>query len=187
MSVKHLLTKYFVIFFLCISVGGTANEATPPKGFVWQDLELTGGKLLKPNNWHFREAHGNEQLRWTVSKEDPDKRNGGYDTGVAVNVIPQVENSENVAKQLVNQILKKGEVLRTCGPEQVGNMFRACIELIESHQNGKEYHVLYTIMWWSNSSMIAYTSAGTFTNKWNKYRDTFDVMSVVELVSAKSQ
>ena len=42
-------------------------------------------------------------------------------------------------------------------------------------------------MWWSNSSMIAYTSAGTFTNKWKKYQDTFDVMSVVELVSAKSQ
>lgn len=181
------MIRNLVLLFLFFPVTCFAGEASAPKGFVWQPLELTGGRVLKPKKWYFAEAHQEEQLRWTISKEDPVKNNGGYDTGVAINVIPQVEDSENVSRQLVNQILKKGKLLSTCGPEQVGEMFRACIELLELHSSGKEYHVLYTIMWWPNSPMVAYTSSGTPSNKWKKYQETFDTMSVVELVSARKQ
>jgi hypothetical protein len=181
------MTRLWVslLFFMALpSFGGLVA----PAGFSVQTLDITKGSALKPDGWFYSQHHrARKYLRWVISKEDAEKANGAYETGVAINLMLGFTektgmNSEQLAKDLISQITSYGEIIRQCEPEKIGDMFRVCVEKIEENESGNTYHVMYTFMWWPSAEMVAYTSAGTKPEMWSTYSKTFDTMSVIEVV-----
>jgi len=178
---KYLIFSIFISF----AVTGYSEESAVPKGFKWQALEITGGRLLMPEDWHFMEAHrAMESLRWIASKEDAKTKHGAYDTGFSVNLMSGYKTSSKaLIEKLAAQISAGGQVVSDCKEQQIGNMYRICIEKIEKNQSGKEYHVMYTLMWWKDVKLVAYTSAGTPVALWKDYQPVFNKMSEVDVIN----
>lgn len=175
-----------VLILFVLSFLAYPEDLAPPKGFVWHDLKLTGGRALKPSKWHFTEAHRSaNSLRWIISKENTAKNDGLYTTGFSINLMSGYKGtSEQLAKKLIAQISSYGNVLSDCKPQHIGTMTRVCVEKVEQGgDEGEMYHVMYTFMWWSDQNFVAYTSAGTTPDKWETYQEVFNEMGSLEVVN----
>lgn len=178
------LLSLIILFASSLSYG----ELSAPDGFVIQPLNLTNGSALKPNEWHYSEQHRSKgSLRWVLSKEDSSKENGAYETGVSINLMLGFSekygmSSQELTDKLISQITSYGEIIERCEPEDIGNMKRICIEKLEQNESGNTYHVMYTFMWWPDSELVAYTSAGTTPELWSTHQETFDIMSEIEVI-----
>ncbi|WP_428037085.1 hypothetical protein, partial [Amphritea sp.] len=91
-------------------------------------------------------------------------------------------SSEQLANKLISQISSYEKIITQCEPHRIEGMIRVCVEKIEENQSGNSYHVMYTFMWWPESEMVAYTSAGTKPELWDSYSSIFDTMAEIEVV-----
>lgn len=174
----------------CLSLLLAANivrgKENVPDGFVIQDMEPTGGRILRPNGWFYSESHTDESLMWTISREDTDGGKKPYDTGVRIHAFLGVkeaigESPEAYIRQYFEQKRTAAdEIHKTCDPEDQGGFTSVCLEVSEGG-----YRVLY-FMYWSNAQDVAVVSiSGAKKEDWSKYAETFKEMSTFELVDAK--
>ncbi|MBV9849048.1 MAG: hypothetical protein JO250_05090 [Armatimonadetes bacterium] len=134
---------------------GGASAETPPTEFVTQVLEPTGGKILRPKDWFYREYHRNPNFHWTLSREEPSEGRP-YTTGVRIQTFMDVkEGTGKTAEQFILDLVaarkeKAAKVIKTCGETDQGLFTRTCLETEEG-----PYHVLYSLFWGSSGMDIA--------------------------------
>jgi TonB family protein len=161
-------------------------EATPTE-FVTQVMEPTGGKVSRPKDWHYAEAHRGPTYMWTVSREDTEGGKKRYITGVRIQVFSGLkEGAKKTAKQFILDFVegKKKEadkVVSTCEPKDQGLFTRVCLETEEG-----PFHILYSCFWGSNDlDVAAVTISGTTKELWEVYSPAFDKMTAIEIIDMK--
>jgi len=188
-SRMRVLATVILLFIFNFSF---ADISAPP-GFSIQTLNLTNGQALKPDGWFYSEQHRSQSsLRWVISKEDAREADGAYDVGISINLMLGFSektgmSSEQLSQSLISQITSYGEIIAQCEPQFVGGMKRVCVEKFEINKLGKKYHVMYTFMWWPNKEFVAYTSAGSPPELWEKYQSTFNTMNEIEVIGVLDQ
>ena len=164
----------------------TCQELVPP-GFVVQMLEPTGGKLVRPETWHYRERHGSSQYGWIASREDPD--DGPYLVGVRVQVLAFVEeNTGKSGPEFVESFLsgkrRSAIVVSECPERSAGFFMRKCIETIEppSFPSFVPFRVMHSLFYKPGLDMVAVSVAGSPIYEWQLHTDIFDAMSHIEII-----
>jgi hypothetical protein len=158
---------------------------TAPSKFVVQVLEPTGGKIERPSEWFYAEAHGGPVYRWTLSREDT-SGNRPYTTGVKIQAFTGVKQgtgktAKEFALEFAEAKKKESKVIRSCPEVNQGLFTRTCLETEEG-----PHRILYSLFWGSNGLDIAVISiAGTTKELWQTYSSTFDRMSSFELIDMK--
>jgi hypothetical protein len=157
-----------------------------PEGYVVETLNPIGGKLLRPKDWFFAEAHRAKVLMWTASREDISK-SGKYETGVRIQVLMEIKkNTGKSPKEFILDFVeskKKGaaKVIETCPEKDQGMFTRICLQTEEG-----PYRILYSLFWGNKDLDMAVVSiSGTTKEQWETYAPVFDTMSAFELMSAK--
>lgn len=160
--------------------------AATPEEFVTQVMEPTGGKILRPKDWFYREAHEGPKYSWTLSREDVEGE-GHYDTGFRIQCFNKVKEGTGLtAKEFVMKFVqgkKEGEaqVLAECEPKDQGLFTRMCLETEEG-----PFHILYSLFWGSDDMDVAVIAiAGTPRELWDVYAPTFQKMGTFELIDMK--
>ena len=161
----------------------TPGDALAPPGFVNQILEPLGGRILRPKDWYYAEAHEGPTYRWTISKEDMSKR-GGYTTGARIQMFVGVkEHTGATAKEFITSIMEQRRreaqrVIDGCKPQDMGLFTRICLETEEG-----PHHILYSLYWGRNELDIAVVAMfGTTKELWNTYSSTWTKMNHFELI-----
>lgn len=177
-----------VLSLLVISLATTAC-AEPPRddSFVTQVLEPTGGKIVRPNDWYYAEAHRGPVYTWTISAEDT-TGNRPYETGVKIQTFVGVEKAagKTAEKFLADFVAsKKSEegvtAITTCDKTKRGLFSRICLETEEG-----DSHIMYSLFWGNNGLDIAVVViAGTTKELWDTHAPTFRKMDEFELVDMK--
>lgn len=164
----------------------SAFGQTSPTELITQVLEPTGGKILRPIGWFYKEGHHGPVYMWTLSREDTSK-NGSYTTGVRIQTFVGVKNGTGKSgKQFVLDFVaaKKKEaakVIETCAEQDQGLFTRICLETEEG-----PYHILYSLFWGSKGlDVVVISIAGTTKERWNTYSSTFEKMSAFELIDMR--
>lgn len=176
---KTLFTVIILTF--CASVFADA----PTTEFVTQILEPTGGKILRPKDWFYVEGHRGMVYMWTLSREDS-SGNKPYTTGVRIQTFVGVkQRTGKTAKQFILDFVaakkKDARIIKSCDETNQGLFTRICLETEEG-----PYQILYSLFWGSNNMDIAVVSiAGTKKELWGTYSQTFEKMSVFELIDMK--
>jgi hypothetical protein len=154
-----------------------------PEGFVEQILEPTGGKLLRPKDWFYKEGHSEHAFMWTLSKEDTKDGNGSYDTGVRIQVFinPQ-ERTDKSAETHARGFLEKkkkeaGKVHRVIEQVEQELFTRIGLETEEG-----DYRILYSVFWNNKMDLFVVSISGAKAGDWEKYTKTFDTMSEMTLI-----
>ncbi len=151
-----------------------------PVEFVTQVLEPTGGKILRPKDWHYSEGHNRFGYVWTLSREDLSKCDS-YTTGFRIQVIVPVTVATGMPAQqfvLGFSAHKKDEGARIIGMrDQVdqGLFTRIGLETEEGR-----YHILYSLFWGNNMDVAIITTAGTTRELCAIYAPIFDRMVAFE-------
>ncbi len=170
---------------LTVVVASSACADIPPNEFVTQVLEPTGGKIVRPKDWFYSEAHSGRVYRWTLSRENT-AGNQPYTTGVRIQTFVGVqEGSGKTAKQFVLDFVtakkKTAKVLSDCSETDQGLFTRICLETEEG-----AFHILYSLFWGSSGMDVAVISiAGTSRELWQTYAPVFDKMGSFELIDMK--
>ena len=183
--------KNLVVVLIIYSFISNSVLAQAPPNFVNQVLEPTGGKLLKPDSWHYMERHrAANSLYWVVSKEDPTT---GYDTGLAIQFMIGIKEGtglspEAFTKNRIEQIMSATSVIQLCPQDEVGEFSRICLK-IEETQNREgipnNFTVLYSFFWSDSLDSVGITIAGSPSKTWSQYSEIFHVMNKVELIDPK--
>ena len=168
------------------SSGQSAGEAATaePVRFVTQVLEPTGGKILRPEKWHYAEGHKGPTLMWTLSSEDSTK--GPYVTGVRIQAFMRVKSgtgqtAEEFLRAFVAQKRKSADkVVSTCAAQDQGLFTRICLETEEG-----EHHILYSLFWGTRIDVAIVSISGTTKSLWPVYSPVFKEMSSFELIDMK--
>jgi hypothetical protein len=174
----------FIGAAMSLSCASVAAQTAPSK-FVVQILEPTGGKIERPSEWFYTEAHGGPVYRWTLSREDT-SGNRPYTTGVRIQAFVGVRQAAGkTAKEFVLQFAeakkREGKIIRSCPEFDQGLFTRTCLETEEGPDR-----ILYSLFWGSNGLDIAVISiAGTTKELWQTYSPTFNRMSNFELIDMK--
>ena len=172
---------FIAVFIHSFSVN--AQEMIP-EGFVMQVLEPTGGKIVRPENWFYTASHRGPSYNWILSKEDASK--SGYETGVRIQTLVGVEEGTGKSpKTFVLDFLsqkKKGaqKIHKTCTPSGQDLFTRVCLETEEG-----DFRILYSLFWGNNIDVVVVSIAGTKTELWEVYANTFERMSTFELIDMK--
>ena len=169
-----------------LPLAAASQELIPP-GFVVQVLEPTGGKLVRPEAWYYRERHGSSQYGWILSREDPDK--GPYLVGIRVQVLAFVqENTGKTGPEFVESFLsgkrRSSTVVSEC-PERPAVFFmRKCIETIEPPQfpSFVPFRVMHSLFYKPGLDIVGVSVAGAPVYEWHLHTDTFDAMSHIEII-----
>lgn len=158
----------------------------PPEEFVEQVMEPTGGKIQRPKDWFYHEAHDGPKYTWILSKEDL-ARGERYATGFRIECLSNVkEGAGKTAKEFIMDFVKgkkEGEanVLAICDPEDQGLFTRMCLETEEG-----PFHILYSLYWGTNDMDIAIVAiAGAPKELWRVYAPAFKKMGTFELIDMK--
>lgn len=180
MKAMHLFIGV-AMSFSCASIAAQ----TAPSKFVVQILEPTGGKIERPSEWFYAEAHSGPVYRWTLSREDT-SGNRPYTTGVRIQAFIGVkQGAGKTAKEFVLQFAEakkmEGKIIKSCPEFDQGLFTRTCLETEEGPNR-----ILYSLFWGSNDLDIAVISiAGTTKELWQTYSSTFNRMSTFELIDMK--
>lgn len=99
----RIAIRLFAVWMLVTStaLAEAPKLPEPPKGFTWQWCDDVSVGLLRPTGWHFKEHKKNETRAYFITEErieiDSTKENAndkadkyGFDTGLTLNVIPNV-------------------------------------------------------------------------------------------------
>jgi len=178
---KHSLAAALLVF------ATSAFAGTAPTEFVTQILEPTGGKISRPKDWFYVEAHHGPVYDWMLTREDTDGGKKPYTTGVRIQTFTGVkEGTGKSAKQFILDFLasKKKEaakVVKTCESKEQYLFTRICLETEEG-----PHHILYSLFWGNNDLDVAVvTIAGTTKELWSTYEPTFNKMGEFELIDMK--
>jgi hypothetical protein len=172
---------------LCILLAqptSAVEQAKPPREFVTQVLEPTGGKAKRPKSWFYNENHGGPSYTWILSREDASK--GPYTTGIRIQMIAGIKKGTGKSpKQFTLDYVaskkKEAKILKTCGENNQGLFTRVCLETIEG-----PHHILYSLFWGNDVDLVVVTIAGTKKELWDTYANTFDkMMDGFELMDMK--
>lgn len=174
-----LLIGATVLAFAASAVG----EGALATEFVTQVLEPTGGKILRPKDWFYREAHRGPVYIWTLSREDT-SNDQPYTTGVRIQTFVGVnKGTGKTAREFVrdfatSRIRVAAKVINRCGEQDQGLFTRTCLETEEG-----VHHIMYSLFWGSNTLDVAVVViAGTTKELWSTYSSTFEKMSAFELI-----
>jgi hypothetical protein len=188
MQFKHVglpgMNAIFIAIFMSFSCTPVAAQTAPSK-FVVQTLEPTGGKIERPSEWFYAEAHGGPVYRWTISREDT-SGNRPYTTGVRIQAFTGVkQGTGKTAKEFVLEFAAakkmEGKIIRSCPEVDQGLFIRTCLETEEG-----PHRILYSLFWGSHGLDVAVISiAGTTKELWQTYSSTFNRMSTFELIDMK--
>ncbi len=158
-----------------------------PTEFVTQILEPTGGKIQRPIDWHYTEAHKESVYDWMLTREDTDGGKKSYTTGVRIQTFAGItERTGKSANQFLLDFIASKEkeaakIIKSCEPEEQGLFTRVCLETEEG-----PHHILYSLFWGTNDLDIAVVIiAGTTKELWKTYEATFNKMSDFELIDMK--
>lgn len=161
---------------------GAPGDA-PPTEFVSQILEPTGGKLQRPKDWFYAEAHRGPTYMWTISRENA-LGGGPYTTGVRIQVFTGiVGGTGKTAEQFVLDFVaaKQSQAQRVIGTRDAhdqGLFTRIGLETEEG-----PHRILYSLFWGNRGLDMAVVSiAGTTKELWPTYAGTFDRMAAFELM-----
>lgn len=109
------------LFAATIFVVSTATLAAqqdsippPPDGFVWKEMEYVSGRLLIPEDWHWKVERGQQSMNYFASVEDIDV-SGVFKTGMSIWVIRLDEGRDaaDFGRRWVAELAKHGTVLDT--------------------------------------------------------------------------
>lgn len=170
----------------CATAPSKTHASTlAPTNFVLQVLEPTGGKILRPKDWFYKESHSGQYYVWILSREDASK--AAYTTGVKIQTIVGVKKTsgqppkESVQEFLQKKQLTADKVVNDCSENNQGLFTRVCIETEEG-----PYHILYSVFWGNQDLDIVVVSiAGTTKELWDTYAPVFNVMSGFEMIDMK--
>ena len=163
----------------------SVHAQTPPSKFVVQILEPTGGKIERPDDWFYAEAHRGSVYMWTLSREDT-AGNRPYTTGVRIQAFTGVkQGTGKTAKEFVLEFAhakrREGKTISSCPEVDQGLFTRMCLETEEGPDR-----ILYSLFWGSSGLDIAVISiSGTTKELWPIYSSTFNRMSTFELIDMK--
>ncbi len=173
--------KLLCALLLALSVTAAHAEDGRPE-FVEQILEPTGGKIARPKDWFYAEAHRGSAYRWMIAKEDPS--NGkSYETGVSIQTFVGVKaGAGKTARRFIEDFASsKAQTARKlyeCPPITKGLFTRICLETEEG-----PYRLLYSLFWGANDLDIAVVMiAGAPKEQWTTYQPIFSRMSSFELI-----
>jgi hypothetical protein len=174
------------LLLLALFCSAALSQELVNPGFVKQILEPTGGSVLRPVAWFYRERHGGPQYSWILSKEDADK--GDYLVGMRVQVIAHVQ--EVLGKSEIEFVegfmadRRRAVVVSECGEVEQGFFFRRCIETIEPHPFSPvgSFRIRYSVHYRPGLDIVAIVTAGAPTYEWNTYEAVFDAMSAIEII-----
>ncbi|MDF7798778.1 hypothetical protein P4C99_04850 [Pontiellaceae bacterium B1224] len=169
------------------------NESTTfvPEGFSLQELNPTGGTILRPEGWFFNEGHRKNVFMWTISKEP--SKDGFYDTGVRIQCFIGVqkvtgESPEEFVQKFVHGKKEAAEIISQRPVINQGIFSRIGIETTETKViDGKQvaYRILYSCFWGNDSDIVVISIAGTTPDLWDTYESTFNTMSNFKLIDMK--
>ena len=179
---RRVLLSILPAVLLGLAVPSRADDKIP-EGFVEQVLEPTGGKLLRPKDWFFRESHRETAFMWTVSKEDTKDGSASYETGVRIQVFPKVLErttltAEEQARKFLAEKKKAAAKIHREFPLQEQDLFS---RLGLESEEGK-YHIMYSIFWSNKLDMLVVSISGTPSEEWDKYAETFNTMGAITLI-----
>ena len=178
----------FTLLVLALAFAPVAFADPPNEGdFVTQVLEPTGGKIARPKDWFYAEAHRGRVYLWTISAEDT-TGNKPYTTGVRIQTIVGVEKGtgKTAEKFLADFVASKKSqkgvmVIKSCD-KTTGELFnRICLETEEGDD-----HILYSLFWGTDGLDVAVVFiAGTTKELWDMHASTFRKMDEFELIDMK--
>ena len=159
-----------------------------PEGFEVTALEPLGGRVARPVNWFYREAHDAASFKWVLSRENPE--DGPYQTGVRIQLIAAVKaKTGQDAKAFIEEFLagrrSSAEVLHECEVEDQGLLTRSCIqtlELIPSADPEQPFQIQYTVFWGNQVDVALFVTAGTLASQWEEFAPIFDEIEKFELI-----
>ncbi|MBX3740227.1 MAG: hypothetical protein KF712_04505 [Akkermansiaceae bacterium] len=172
-----------IILFISLLAGHLHAADKIPAGYVMQVMEPTGGKILRPEGWHYHERHGEKSWMWTISREDTNGGKDPYDTGVRIQTFMGVEKGTGKTPEafvrgfIEGKKKTAGKVHRNCGANDQGMFTRICTEVTEG-----DYRILYSAFWGNGMDIVVISISGAKADEWGKYAKTFDTMGAFELI-----
>lgn len=161
----------------------TPDKVFVPDGFVLQKLNPLGGWIYRPEGWHYEEEHGPDNYVWTISKEK--LKDGYYDTGFRIQIALRAKlrsglSPREAVKQYVQHKKNTAQIVNERPERKQGFFTRIGVETLEAaseDSDNKDFHVLTSCLWNDEADTIVLVVAGSPTDSWKEYRDTFDTMS----------
>ena len=160
-------------------------EFEVPEGYAEQVLAPTGGRIARPEGWHYVERHGATTYRWIIALENPDEQ--PYETGVSIQMLPGVTEPTGLAPQVFAESFiankkQTAEHLGDCAAESGDLLSSLCIEVLEQVEqpDGSEhaYRIRYALYWGNyNLDMVVVMVAGTTPEKWEDMAGIFQTMA----------
>jgi hypothetical protein len=155
-----------------------------PDDMVVQILEPTGGKILRPVDWHYTERHADGQFQWILSKEDPGR--GGYETGMSIQLFANVSQVTGMTpRQFLEGVAEErasaaSKVVARCPEVDQGLFSVFCVEVIEG--DDPEFRVTYSLFISDESDLAAVTVFGAPATQWSDVQDVRQAMLTFELI-----
>ena len=164
-----------------------AALSSPIDGFVEQILEPTGGKVQRPVNWFYKEAHSDKKWVWIIAKEDPGV--GPYNTGINIQLFREKREVKlpTAEERIANFIEKKkanSVVLSECGVQDAGLFKRRCLETREEGEQAGSpvFRIQYSFFYNNEIDLVAITVAGAPVDEWESAEKIFARMQSIELI-----
>lgn len=164
---------------------GSALADSRPVEMVTQHLEPTGGKILRPKDWHYAEYHRGPTYVWTLTREDT-RGDQPYETGVKINTFVGIEKAtgKTARQYLLDFVARRkaeAKVIATCEESRHEQFTTICLETEEDR-----FRVRYSLFWGNDGMDVAVVAiAGTTIEQWSTHVETFDRMSAFEIIDLK--
>ncbi len=165
----------------------SAQEFAVPDGFELQRLRPLGGKMAKPEGWHYIERHEGPKYSWIISQEPLDKNPAL--TGARIQLFNGVKKGtgklpSEFCKEFLKGCEKRGSEHIVIPESESGIFHRAGVQMLESlevKEKKVENRVIYFTFWHDESDVAAMMSLGCRTEEWEKLAPTLNVMAKVQL------
>ncbi|MGJ8653748.1 MAG: hypothetical protein ACSHX8_10780 [Opitutaceae bacterium] len=170
------MKKIIITLFWIATLTLFAEEA--PEGFKEKELKPLGGKILVPDDWHFRGGMTKNGFMYILSKEDnPD---GTYETGFRIQGIMNIKESGFTPTQATVYNWKRfkdgaKEIVKECDEEHAGIFKKTCLETIQENPTTPEddFHIIYSFFWNDEIDMIVTGIFGAPESKWDEAEEIY--------------
>lgn len=177
-----------LLWLLCTPTWAEEEGFSVPEGYELTSLEPLGGRVARPVNWFYREAHDAASFKWVLSHENPE--DGPYQTGVRIQLIAAVKaKTGQDAKAFIEEFLagrrSSAEVVYECEVEDQGLLTRSCIQTLEqipSAGTDERFHIQYSVFWGNQVDVALFVTAGTLASEWETFAPIFAEIEKFELI-----
>ena len=165
-----------------------AAETAAPLKLVSQKLDITGGELIRPENWSYSWDMHSQSVVWKLSENEYDSKQNLDKPSVIMQIFPETKRiigkpPEKLAFEFLEQVKASGNVMNFCRFSTQNGIVKTCLETLEKSSKAldKVTHNAYAVSWDSKRGWLLLTTFSAPIERWEELSPIFLTISNVKI------